>query len=187
MVDFKKLKAAKSQPTTIDPLEIFRRLPKPLGINDLYTSQAEVLKEWFERRNESDLVIKLHSGGKTLVGLLIAQSVMNELSEPVIYVCPIVQLIQQTLQKAKEYGISSVPYKKGEMLQREFTSGKNVLVCSYNALFNAKSKFGIRGGTKEIINVGAVILDDAHVAYSTMRDAFTLNVEKEKMRKIIFT
>jgi len=27
MVDFKKLKAAKAQPATIDPLEIFRRLP----------------------------------------------------------------------------------------------------------------------------------------------------------------
>lgn len=181
MVDFKKLKAAKTQPAVIDPLEIFRRLPKPIGINDLYTSQAEVLKEWFERRNESDLVIKLHTGGgKTLVGLLIAQSVMNELTEPVIYVCPTVQLIQQTLEKAKEYGISAVPYKKGEMLPMEFTSGKSVLVCSYNALFNAKSKFGIRGGVKEIIKVGAVILDDAHVAYSTMRNAFTLNVEKQE-------
>ncbi len=181
MVDFNKLKAAKSQPKAIDPLDIFRRLPKPMGINDLYTSQAEVLKQWFERRNESDLVVKLHTGGgKTLVGLLIAQSVMNELNEPVIYVCPTVQLIQQTLEKAQEYGISAVAYKKRENLPREFTSGKSVLVCSYNALFNAKSKFGIRGGTKEIIKVGAVILDDAHVAYSTMRDAFTLNVEKEK-------
>lgn len=184
MVDFNKLKAAKSQPKIIDPLEIFRRLPKPLGINDLYTSQAEVLKEWFERRNESDLVIKLHTGGgKTLVGLLIAQSVMNELDEPVIYVCPTVQLIEQTLEKAKEYGISATSYKKGKMLPREFTSGKSVLVCNYNALFNAKSKFGIRGGSKEIVNVGAIILDDAHVAYSTMRDAFTLNVEKEKNKE----
>lgn len=181
MVDFNKLKAAKTQPKAIDPLEIFRRLPKPIGINDLYTSQAEVLKEWFGRRKESDLVIKLHTGGgKTLVGLLIAQSVMSELNEPVIYVCPTVQLIQQTLEKAKEYGIPAVPYKKGEMLPREFTSGKKVLVCNYNALFNAKSKFGIRGGTREIVNVGAVILDDAHVAYSTMRNAYTLNVEKEK-------
>ena len=181
MVDFNKLKAAKSQQIATDPLEIFRRLPKPVGINDLYTSQAEVLKEWFDRRKESDLVIKLHTGGgKTLVGLLIAQSVMNESNEPVIYVCPTVQLIEQTLEKAKEYGISAAPYKKGEILPREFTSAKSVLVCSYNALFNAKSKFGIRGGTKEIVNAGAVILDDAHVAYSTMRDAFSLNVEKDK-------
>lgn len=180
MVDFNKLKSNKEQSTIIEPLEVFRRLPKPLGINDLYTSQAEVLNEWFERRNEKDLAIKLHTGGgKTLVGLLLAQSVLNETKEPVIYLCPTNQLIEQTLAKAKEYGIPAVNYKKGEDLPRAFTSAESVLICSYNALFNAKSKFGIRGGQREIIKVGAIILDDAHIAYSTMRDAFTLEIRKE--------
>ena len=79
MVDFKKLRQSKSQAIVIDPKEIFRRLPKPEGINDLYISQGEVLDQWFERRGEKDIVIKLHTGGgKTLVGLLIAQSIMNE-------------------------------------------------------------------------------------------------------------
>ena len=95
MVDFKKLRQSKNQPNAIEPLEIFRRLPKPSGINDLYISQAEVLKQWFDRRNdEQDLVIKLHTGGgKTLVGLLIAQSILNEHHEPVIYLAPTVQLV----------------------------------------------------------------------------------------------
>ena len=35
MVDFKKLRESKTQPVVIDPTEIFRRLPKPFGINDL--------------------------------------------------------------------------------------------------------------------------------------------------------
>jgi replicative superfamily II helicase len=95
MVDFKKLRASKSQPAVIEPTEIFRRLPKPLGINDLYTSQAQVLEEWYKRRTERDIVIKLHTGGgKTLVGLLIAQSTLNETREPVIYLAPTVQLVQ---------------------------------------------------------------------------------------------
>lgn len=70
MVDFNELRKSKTQPNVIEPIEIYRRLPKSPEINDLYTSQAQVLDEWFNRRNERDLVIKLHTGGgKTLVGL----------------------------------------------------------------------------------------------------------------------
>ena len=93
MVDFKKLRESKAQPTVIEPIEIFRRLPKPPGINDLYVSQAQALEKWFARRDEQDIVIKLHTGGgKTLVGLLIASSILNEHHEPVIYLAPTVQL-----------------------------------------------------------------------------------------------
>ena len=78
MVDFKKLRAESAKSKPIDPLEIFRRQPKPPEINDLYTSQAEVLREWNNRRDQQDIVVKLHTGGgKTLVGLLIAQSTIN--------------------------------------------------------------------------------------------------------------
>jgi hypothetical protein len=78
MPDLSKLKGAKTKAKVIDPEEIFRRLPA--GINDLYQSQAEVLRGWFGRREERDLVIKLHTGGgKTLVGLLMAQSAMKNL------------------------------------------------------------------------------------------------------------
>lgn len=181
MVDLKKLRASKSQPTVIEPTEIFRRLPKPLGINDLYTSQAQVLEEWYKRRKEKDLVIKLHTGGgKTLVGLLIAQSTLNETHEPVIYLAPTVQLVQQTLEKASEYSIPAVAYERGNDLPSEFLAGRSVLIGTYQALFNGRSKFGVRGGGKEIITAAAVILDDAHVAFSAMRDAFTLRVEREK-------
>ena len=62
-MDFNKLRAKKTKSTVIDPIEIFRRLPKPEGINDLYTSQAEVLSAWFNRRKEKDTVLKLHTGG----------------------------------------------------------------------------------------------------------------------------
>ena len=75
MVDFDKLRKKGQKPAIIDPREIFRRLPKPPGINDLYTSQTEVLSKWFDNRTQRDMVIKLHTGGgKTLVGLLMCQS-----------------------------------------------------------------------------------------------------------------
>ena len=104
VVDFENLRITRKKPKPIDPLEIFRRLPKPPGINDLYTSQAEVLQAWFDRRKmQRDTVIKLHTGGgKTLVGLLIAQSTLNETGEPVLYLVPTKQLVSQTIEKSQD-------------------------------------------------------------------------------------
>lgn len=144
MVDFNKLRSQSQRPAPIDPLEIFRRMPKPQGINDLYTSQAEVLEAWFERKDERDTVVKLHTGGgKTLVGLLIAQSTLNDLKEPVLYLAPTTQLVKQTLEKAKSLGILAVPYTRGQPLHDDFVNGKAVMVASYKALFNGHSKFGV--------------------------------------------
>ena len=103
-IDLNKLRAARKQPPVIDPVEIFRRLPKTASIKDLYGSQVEVLQAWFASRTETDQVLKLHTGGgKTLVGLLIAQSILTELGEPVLYLCPNNQLVSQTLEKAQQY------------------------------------------------------------------------------------
>lgn len=182
MVDFDKLRTKKKKAKAIEPSEIFRRLPKPPGINDLYTSQAEVLQTWFERRNTRDVVLKLHTGGgKTLVGLLMAQSTLNEVGEPVLYLSPTVQLVKQTLEKAKAYGIPAVPYERGQPLNEDFVNAKGVMVATYNALFNGRSKFGLRGGSHPQA-VSAVILDDAHVAFSVVRESFTLEIKSDKDR-----
>jgi len=180
MVDFNQLRASKKQPVPTDPNEIFRRLPKPQGINDLYVSQSQVLEEWYKRRNEQNIVIKLHTGGgKTLVGLLIAQSILNETNEPVIYLSPTTQLVRQTLAKATEYGIPALSYEKSQGFSEDFFGGKKVLICTYQALFNGLSRFGLQGN-RDIIHVAGIILDDAHVAFSTVRDQFTLSINKKE-------
>jgi replicative superfamily II helicase len=185
MVDFKKLREAKAKPKPVNPRDIFNALPKPPGINDLYASQAEVLDEWFARRTNRDVVVKLHTGGgKTLVALLIAQSVMYETSEPVLYLAPTNQLVEQVLAKSKEYGISAVRYTRGEALPAEFYDGKSVLVGAYETLFNGRSKFGVRGSGQEVVKVGAIVLDDAHVALSSVRDAFTLNISAKDHKEV---
>ncbi|PXX15179.1 replicative superfamily II helicase [Nitrosomonas ureae] len=182
VVDFDKLRTQKKKPKVIEPTEIFRRLPKPPGINDLYTSQAEVLNAWFLRRMERDIVVKLHTGGgKTLVGLLMAQSTLNETSEPVVYLTPTVQLVKQTLEKAKALGIHVVPYERGQALNDDFVNAKAIMVGTYKALFNGKSKFGLRGDPHPQ-RVGAVILDDAHAAFSVVRESFTLEVDADNDR-----
>jgi hypothetical protein len=69
-LDFNKLREAKKQPPVIDPIEIFRRLPKKAEIKDLYGSQTEVLSAWIADRTQPDHVVKLHTGGgKTLAPL----------------------------------------------------------------------------------------------------------------------
>lgn len=180
MVDFNQLRTKKKKPYVIDPLDIFRRLAKPPGINDLYTSQASVLQAWFERRKERDIILKLHTGGgKTLVGLLAAQSTLNELREPVLYLSPTVQLVNQTIEKAKALGINAVAYEKGQQLNDDFVNAKAIMVATYKALFHGLSKFGLRGGRQQIQKVAAVILDDAHAAFSVVRDSFTLEVSND--------
>lgn len=179
MVDFDKLRTKKKKTKAIEPSEIFRRLPKPPGINDLYTSQAEVLHAWFENRKERDTVVKLHTGGgKTLVGLLMAQSTLNETSEPVLYLASTVQLVNQTIEKAMGIGIKAVAYERGRPLNDDFVNANAVMVGTYKALFNGRSKFGLRGDPMPQ-RVSAVILDDAHAAFSVVRESFTLDVKAE--------
>ncbi|MBZ3640558.1 DEAD/DEAH box helicase [Enterococcus casseliflavus] len=184
MVDFKKMKSSKKAPTVINPVELFRRMPKPKGVNDLYSSQSEVLSNWFDRRTNKDTVIKLHTGGgKTMVGLLIAQSTINEIGGPFLYLTPTNQLVKQTLEKASEMGISAVPYRSGKSLDEEFINSNAIMVANYHSFFNGHSKFGIHG-KPNIQQVSGIILDDAHASFPILRECFTLNISSTSNREL---
>jgi len=186
VVDFNKLNPSRSQAAPLDPIRIFQRLPKPPHINDLWESQSEALKLWAKRRSENDLVIKLNTGGgKTLVGLLIGQSLANELKEPVMYLCPNNQLVRQASDKASEIGISTLTYEAGPGdLPAEFLNGTAILVATYNALFHGRSKFGLLGSGMEPIRVGGIICDDAHAAFSAVRDAFSISIGRSDHQQL---
>lgn len=185
VVDFDEMRRAKAKAPPTSPREIFTRLPKPAGLNDLYASQAEVLDGWYKRRAEKDLVLKLPTGGgKTLVGLLIGQSALNEKKGPVAYFAPTTQLVQQALDKSVEYGIPAVPYVRQKPLATEFADGSAILVGSYESLFNGRSRFGVRGAGNPIEKIGVAVLDDAHAALSSVRDAFTLVIESKKHEEL---
>jgi replicative superfamily II helicase len=106
-----------------------------------------------------------------------AQSVMIELGEPVIYLAPTNQLVDQVIAKSQEYGIPTVRYVRGQTLANEFFDGEAVLVGAYETLFNGRSKFGVRNSGQGVVKAGTIILDDAHVALSSVRDAFSLTIE----------
>lgn len=69
--------------------------------------QTEVLNGWYEARENRDNIIKLNVGsGKTLVGLLLLQSSLNERKGPALYVSPDNQLSLQVMQEANALGIN---------------------------------------------------------------------------------
>ena len=183
MVDFSRLRRRQAKSAPIDPVDIFLRLPKSPGFDDLWSSQADALKHWFNRRTERDIVIKLNTGGgKTLVGLIIAQSIINERQGPVLYLCPTTQLQGQIIEQSQKYGIPTVPYVtgRGEDLSEDFLGAQAVMVATYHALFNGRSKFGISGTPGGSVDLQGLILDDAHTAFSNMRDIFSLRIQREK-------
>lgn len=182
MVDYRNLRKHKARSTVIDPIKIFRRLPKTENIKDLFEIQRQALQDWFKRRDEKDIVIKLNTGGgKTLIGLLIAQSIMNEHRGPVLYLCPNRQLVSQILDKAAEVGVPATAYSGRVVDSPEFRNGQAVMVATYHALFNGQSKFGLKG-RREMIRAEGIIVDDAHAALPTIRQQFTLSVSVKDMR-----
>ena len=88
MVDFSKRLSGKKVEALIDPVKLYETLDRAHDKGPLRPSQAAVLTEWFQsRRDERDLIVKLHTGqGKTLIGLLVLQSRINEKKAPV-YIC----------------------------------------------------------------------------------------------------
>ena len=182
MVDLSKIGGKDAKPAPTDPTKIFERQPKPEGVNDLWKSQDEVLRAWQSRRKERDILIKLNTGGgKTLVGLLIAQAVMNERGIGSLYLCANNQLVDQTLAKAREFQLPAVRYEAGpgRPLPAAFHNGQATLIGTYRSLFHGFSKFNVKGrGTP--VRVGALICDDAHTAFTDVRDAFSIVVTRKR-------
>ncbi|MDI7864937.1 DEAD/DEAH box helicase family protein [Rhizobiaceae bacterium n13] len=98
MIDFGKFKRPPGGGAPLDPIEIFKNSPN-LGNapNDLWEGQAQALKTWHVNRAKSDSLIVLNTGaGKSIVGVLIAQSLVNEKIGPVLFVCSTIDLVTQT-------------------------------------------------------------------------------------------
>ena len=156
-----------------DPQEIFNKLTLRGSIENIWQPQGEALKKWQEIRPNSDVVVQMNTGGgKTLVGLLIAQSLVNETKGRVLYVCPNNQLIEQIADRAKEIGLAPATRYKSEWKDREdFEAGNTFCITNYAAVFNGKSIFRNE-------DIDALVFDDAHVAENVIRGQFTLQIPR---------
>ena len=175
MVKFGKFIKDKKPTDTSDFVKLFASLDRQASHTDLRPAQRSVLKLLGPRRSEHDLVLKISTGaGKTAVGLLYLYSFLEERKEPVVYLCPTVQLIEQVLGEAHSLGIPAHHYPAGEPRPHaDGLAGKAVLVCSYEKLFNARTTFNRQD---VLLRPSALVLDDAHAGVERVRAAFTARV-----------
>ena len=177
--DFSKLDVTGQQARPIDPIDIFQGAAVTDGnINDLWLGQGDALRGWNAHRDKSDVAVALNTGaGKTLVGLLIAQSLVNETRRQVVYACSSIQLVQQTASKAQGYGLPAATYFRQKFSQGElYHRAEAPCVTTYQALFNGKSRFGQD-------DIAAVVFDDAHTADQILRNQFSLSISRSAMAR----
>lgn len=173
-IDFSKLlKSTKSD--DIEPRDIFMALP---GKDKKYEYprdvQSDVWKKWFECRDNKNSIIKMNTGsGKTTVGLLILKSCLNEGVGPAVYVVPDSYLVEQVCKEAQNLGIKTSTDEKDS----NFIKGQSILVINIHKLVNGKSVFGMRGISN--VEIGSIIIDDAHACITTIKDQYTLQIPKE--------
>ncbi len=177
MVDFRKRIGNKPAAKIIDPIKLYATLDRASDKGPLRPAQERVLSIWHtSRRGERDIILKLHTGqGKTVVGLLMLQSKLNEGVAPALYLCPNHFLVNQTVEQARQFGIRCVT--AADELPDEFTEGKAILVTVVHKLFNGLTKFKL--GAKSL-PVGSVLVDDAHACIDAIKDQFIITLRHKQ-------
>jgi hypothetical protein len=176
-IDFGKINSGNTSNTALHPREIFTALPSKKEGKFEYPRdvQTQVWEKWFSRRNEKDLVIKMNTGsGKTIVGLLILKSCLNERKGPAVYLVPDNYLVKQVTGEAQDIGIEVTE----DTDSPRFLSGKAILVCNIYKLVNGKSAFGV-GDEGIKISIGSILIDDAHACLDTVEDQFILTIDSQ--------
>ena len=112
--------------------------------------------------------------------MLLLQSSLNELKGPALYVSPDNQLSQQVMQEATALGIEVT----GDPRDADYAAGEKICVVNVYKLFNGKSVFGVGVGR---IDIGTVVIDDAHACVSTITQQFRINLKNthEAYKKIV--
>jgi tetratricopeptide (TPR) repeat protein len=175
-LDFGKLPTPKAISRPTDPIALFQSLRvTDSAINDLWLAQGDALREWNDHRSEDDVAIVLNTGaGKTLVGLLAAQSIVNETNGQVVYACSSLQLVEQTAVKASGYGLNVTTYTGSQYSNDLYQEGQAPCVTTYHALINGFSRFSRQ-------ELSAIVFDDAHAAGHIIRDQFTLRISRNAL------
>lgn len=174
MIDFSKLNLEKNE-KIIEPRDIFMSLPsKSKEYEYPRDVQSEVWKDWFDNKDRKNTIIKMNTGsGKTVVGLMILQSCINQGFGPAVYVVPDNFLIEQVRVEAEKLGLSITL----EEDSYSFMTKESILIINIHKLVNGKSIFGLR--EKNNITIGSIIIDDVHACLDTINNQFSISINKE--------
>lgn len=178
MPDFKKHTKQRATESLTNPVEIYERLDRLSDTGPLRPAQEHVLTDWHtKRRVDRDVIVKLHTGqGKTVVGLLMLLSRLNEGVGPALYLCPNKYLVDQTCQQARRFGIGVVNGNTEEELPAAFLGGKQIYVCTVQKLFNGLTKFGLKTAATEM---GTVLIDDSQACIDSIKQACSIILKSD--------
>ena len=172
MLDFKKIINENKINNIINPREIFMSLPNrkydyPRDV------QTEVWKQWIEKREEKDIIIKMNTGsGKTIVGLIILLSCIREDKKPAMYVVPNKFLMKQVIKEAESLGIP-VTENSDDV---SFITGEKILITNIYKLVNGKTVFGKRSNGNNL-KIGSILIDDVHACINDIESQYTIEIE----------
>ncbi|WP_046007353.1 DEAD/DEAH box helicase family protein [Pseudoalteromonas rubra] len=177
-INFEKRSSNRGLERKIHPCEIYDTLDRHANKGPLRIPvQNTVLSNWFENyKNKRDVILKLPTGeGKTLIGLLILQSKINQGKGSCLYVCPNKYLADQVRIQAEEFGIHHCEISEVG-LPEDFINGEKILITHAQKVFNGRSAdFGIG---QHSIDVENILLDDAHSCIETIKSASTFQIPR---------
>ena len=157
----------------IEPREIFMTLPaKTSGYGYPRDVQTEVWKKWYELRDQRNVILKMNTGsGKTVVGLIMLQSCLNEGKGPAVYVVPDNYLVKQVIDEAGRLGLSVTEDKD----DYNYSNSKAILVTTIQTIVNGHSYFGMRATGN--YPIGSIIIDDVHACMDKINSQFMIKIE----------
>ncbi|MEL3961260.1 DEAD/DEAH box helicase [Lysinibacillus endophyticus] len=171
-IDFGRFKKREDSQRETHPIKIYDGLSRSGRLNDLWRGQYLALEEWEKVRKDNDLVVSLNTGGgKTVIGLIQGQALVNETGGRVFYLCGSIQLIKQTAEVASLMPLKVATYYNRQFENEvDFNKGEILCITTYQALFNGFSRFA-----KE--EIAGLVFDDSHVASHIIRDHFSLHLD----------
>lgn len=183
MINFDQLTGTSLSIDYSDLMAVFESLDRQTSHTELRPSQIESINELSSQKSEEDLILKVSTGaGKTAIGLLYLYSHMKAKKEPVVYLCPTTQLVDQVIEEAEKIGIKAVNYKRGEKSPgADAQHGESVIVCTYDKLFNAKSTFN---RPDVMLRPCAIVLDDAHSGLEIIKRSFCLSLSSNAIKDL---
>ncbi len=160
------------------PEALFRELrPRDSNVRDLLLRQGDALRAYHQLGESAhDVAIELPTGaGKTLVGLLAGEWRRVALDQRVAYLCPTVQLANQAVAKAGEYGLDVVNLTGTHRLWdkadvTKYTRHQAIAIAAYNAVFNSDPK---------LEHPQTLILDDAHAGEGPVSSTWSISAKRD--------
>jgi len=179
MVDFNELLEKENIQSLSHPIKIFGSLDEVIKNKYILRGdQQEILEKWYNKREQKDSLVKMNTGaGKTLLGLLIAQSSLNDKLGPVLYLSPNKYLADQVYREAQKFGLDALRDDSGP-LPLDFINSKKISITTFQRLFNGQSKFGLNKSGKPIINIGTIIIDDAHSGINIAKESSSIKLDR---------